>query len=412
MRDKAFTRPHVQAHDDGLPQGHRGHAQPVRVLEDVLRPLVPPRAHDDHRRGRRRSREDVRPRREVLERLEEGRQDPADPAGAAREGPGRRARPWPSDTLPWVVVAFHGPAFSETKKDLPALDALFDLTFGPTSDLYKKLVEKEQKVDSFQPNVDVNEDPELVGVFARLKKGTDPVNVRDEILEAVAAAPRRARRREASRRGEVELPLRPRARPRRHGAHRRAACALRAAAPLVRHDQRVLPPHRRRSRRPTSRPRRGRISRTRTSSSRRSRRTRCPRHGGRAAARQLRRRRQAGRRRADVAWIEQKSPLPRARGQAHVRRRLRAGPGGQGRPRRPHGAHDRGRRVAGPEDRRDQEGPLPRRGQLRLRRRPRDDDLHRASSTRTPGRRSPDVALPQLVAPGFREETSAASRTP
>ncbi len=95
--------------------------------------------------------------------------------------------PWPSDTLPWVVVAFHGPAFSETKKDLPAIDALFDLTFGPTSDLYKKLVEKEQKVDALQPNVDTNEDPELVGVFARLKKGTDPVYVRNEILAAMAA---------------------------------------------------------------------------------------------------------------------------------------------------------------------------------------------------------------------------------
>ncbi|MDL2717783.1 MAG: pitrilysin family protein, partial [Acidobacteriota bacterium] len=95
--------------------------------------------------------------------------------------------PWPSDTLPWIVVAFHGPAYSETRKDLPALDALFDLTFGPTSDLYKKLVEKEQKVDSLQPNVDINEDPELVGVFTRLKKGTDPVYVRDQILSAMAA---------------------------------------------------------------------------------------------------------------------------------------------------------------------------------------------------------------------------------
>ncbi|HEX5854540.1 MAG TPA: insulinase family protein, partial [Thermoanaerobaculia bacterium] len=94
---------------------------------------------------------------------------------------------WPSDTLPWIVVGFHGPAFSEQKKDLPALDALFDLSFGPTSDLYRKLVEKEQKLDALQPNVDINEDPEIPGVFARLKKGTDPVYVRDEILRTFAA---------------------------------------------------------------------------------------------------------------------------------------------------------------------------------------------------------------------------------
>ena len=46
-------RPPLQAHDDGLPRRHRGHAQPVRVLEDVLRALVPARARDP-RRGRRR----------------------------------------------------------------------------------------------------------------------------------------------------------------------------------------------------------------------------------------------------------------------------------------------------------------------------------------------------------------------
>ena len=32
----AFTSAHLQAHDHGLPQGHRGHAQPVRLLAAVL----------------------------------------------------------------------------------------------------------------------------------------------------------------------------------------------------------------------------------------------------------------------------------------------------------------------------------------------------------------------------------------
>ena len=36
------TDAHLQAHHDGLHQGHRGHAEPVRVLEDVLPALVPP----------------------------------------------------------------------------------------------------------------------------------------------------------------------------------------------------------------------------------------------------------------------------------------------------------------------------------------------------------------------------------
>src|SRR5512140_2761278 len=103
------------------------------------------------------------------------------------KGPVTAHVPWPSDTLPWISVAFHGPAFSETKKDLPALDALLDLSFGPTSDLYKKLVEKEQKLDALQPGVGINEDPSLVRVVARLKKGTDAVYIRDEVLRTFAA---------------------------------------------------------------------------------------------------------------------------------------------------------------------------------------------------------------------------------
>ena len=41
--------------------------------------------------------------------------------------------PWPSETLPWVTVAFHGPAFSESEKDYAAMDLLMDLFFGETS---------------------------------------------------------------------------------------------------------------------------------------------------------------------------------------------------------------------------------------------------------------------------------------
>jgi zinc protease len=109
------------------------------------------------------------------------------PAEPPAEGPVYAHVPWPSDTLPWVTVAFHGPAFSETKKDLPAIDTLFDLSFGPTSDLYKRLVEQEQKLDGLFPNVGITEDPELVTVAARLKKGTDAVYIRDEILRTLAA---------------------------------------------------------------------------------------------------------------------------------------------------------------------------------------------------------------------------------
>ncbi|MCL4242917.1 MAG: insulinase family protein, partial [Dehalococcoidia bacterium] len=73
---------------------------------------------------------------------------------------------WATPTLPWVAVGFHGPAFSATEKDYAALDVLLDLHFGETSDLYRRLVEKEQVVDQLFPYLPSQQDPGLATVFA------------------------------------------------------------------------------------------------------------------------------------------------------------------------------------------------------------------------------------------------------
>jgi zinc protease len=96
--------------------------------------------------------------------------------------------PWTSPTLPWVTVAFHGPAFSESEKDFAAVDMLMDLSFGETSDLYKRLVVTEQKVDGLFTDNPGNVDPSLTGAYARLKKMDDALAVRDEILRTFAQA--------------------------------------------------------------------------------------------------------------------------------------------------------------------------------------------------------------------------------
>ncbi|HUM01796.1 MAG TPA: insulinase family protein, partial [Thermoanaerobaculia bacterium] len=77
-------------------------------------------------------------------------------------------------------------AFSETSREWSALDILTDLTFGPTSDLYKGLVEREQKVDPLRTFAPANADPPLFTVAARVKKLADAVYVRDEILRTFA----------------------------------------------------------------------------------------------------------------------------------------------------------------------------------------------------------------------------------
>ncbi len=93
-REHRLHDPHVQAHDDGLHRGHRGHAEPVRVLEDLLRALVPAREHGGHRRRRRGPGAGPAAGREVLGRLGEGQlRQRGHPAGAGAAGPALRPRP-------------------------------------------------------------------------------------------------------------------------------------------------------------------------------------------------------------------------------------------------------------------------------------------------------------------------------
>ena len=110
------------------------------------------------------------------------------PQEPAPKGPVYAHVPWPDKTLPWVSIAFHGPAFSEVNKELAAVDALVDLNFGQTSEVYKRLVEQEQKVDQLIPYVAPTQDPSLVTVLARVKRMEDVLSVRDELFKAAGAA--------------------------------------------------------------------------------------------------------------------------------------------------------------------------------------------------------------------------------
>ena len=96
--------------------------------------------------------------------------------------------PWPAETLPYVAVAFHGPAFSETEPDYAALDVTLDLFAGETSELYQRLVEREQVVDQLFPYLPSNQDPGLATIFARVKDPAKATYVRDAILDALREA--------------------------------------------------------------------------------------------------------------------------------------------------------------------------------------------------------------------------------
>ncbi len=108
------------------------------------------------------------------------------PAEPAPRGAAYRQVPWPVPTLPWVTVAFHAPRFSDTAKDQGALALLLSLSFGPTSALYKRLVEDGQLVDSMFHFLPDRVDPTLATIAARVKNPADVVAVRDAILQTAA----------------------------------------------------------------------------------------------------------------------------------------------------------------------------------------------------------------------------------
>jgi zinc protease len=105
------------------------------------------------------------------------------PAEPDQKEPRQSHVDWPSETLPLVYVAFRGPAYSDVSKDKAALDLLAPIAFGENSDLYQKLVLKEQKLDSLFYSFEDRADPELFMVGAKLKDVKDTDYVRQQIQE-------------------------------------------------------------------------------------------------------------------------------------------------------------------------------------------------------------------------------------
>ena len=90
---------------------------------------------------------------------------------------------WTAPTLPYVAVAYRAPAFSDTEKDKAAIDLLSVIAFGENSDLYQKLVLKEQKADFVSSDAENHINPELISVYSRVKNEADLNYVRDEIIK-------------------------------------------------------------------------------------------------------------------------------------------------------------------------------------------------------------------------------------
>jgi zinc protease len=86
---------------------------------------------------------------------------------------------------PYLSLNYKGPAFSDSKIDMPALDVLSTIVFAQTSELYKKLVLTEQKVRFIYGGAQDSRDPNLISIAASLKDKKDMQYVKDEVVKAI-----------------------------------------------------------------------------------------------------------------------------------------------------------------------------------------------------------------------------------
>ena len=88
-------------------------------------------------------------------------------------------------TLPILCVAYKGLTFDPTSLEVAACDLLDELAFGETSDIYKKLVIKEQRVQFINADFSSNRDPGLMEIYTMIKDEKDIKNIKKEIYNTI-----------------------------------------------------------------------------------------------------------------------------------------------------------------------------------------------------------------------------------
>lgn len=103
-------------------------------------------------------------------------------AEPAQTAPREAHIPWPTHTLPYLLVAHHSPAYSDDSIDGAALDLISFLGFSESSPLYEKLVIEDQSVDLLWASNSDHVDPYLFTVMARVKEDSMVPAVRESVL--------------------------------------------------------------------------------------------------------------------------------------------------------------------------------------------------------------------------------------
>ncbi len=104
------------------------------------------------------------------------------------DGPKYEHLQWESPTQPWLMMAYRGPAYVPTEKDMPSVDLIASIYFSDSSELYQDLVIESQMVDQLFASFPDQIDPGKLIIGARLTDASHVVAVRDAINATLVKA--------------------------------------------------------------------------------------------------------------------------------------------------------------------------------------------------------------------------------
>ena len=182
---------YVQAYNNRISRRHQGHAQPVRLQQGLLRPLVPARELHDHRGGGREARRSwSRSSSSITDGWKRGKATRRDSRRAAADraeiGSRDLAVADVAHACSWAITF---PPADPKNPDTAALDDPGSVGFRRDRARFtKSWSSKEQKAVQLSGEASPNRDPGLFQILVRVRKPEDLAVVRQRIAAALAEA--------------------------------------------------------------------------------------------------------------------------------------------------------------------------------------------------------------------------------
>ncbi len=117
---------------------------------------------------------------------EPGYEAPDVPAEPTQTEPREGSVSYQGRTLPMLTINYMAPAWDPNDRVAVATELLGQLAFGQNSDIYRKLVVEERRLQFLQPGFSLSRDPDFVQILGMVSDPNDVEAVEEELLAEVA----------------------------------------------------------------------------------------------------------------------------------------------------------------------------------------------------------------------------------